>query len=193
MGEKSAQKVIRNIKAQSEVSLAQFIAGFDIEGIGLLMAEKLVAAGYDSLDTLLHASWSDFAQIDGFAEITAKALYHGLRLVEADMRELVDKGFVHIRPSVIAAPEGKNAVAGKSFCFTGELTTMKRADAEKLVRDAGGFVKSSVTKDLDYLVTNDPGSGSEKNRKAHELSINIIDEAQFLAMLGREGNSDRAG
>lgn len=193
MGEKSAQKVIRNIKAQSEVSLAQFIAGFDIEGIGLLMAEKLVAAGYDSLDTLLHASWSDFAQIDGFAEITAKALYHGLRLVEADMRELVDRGFVHIRPPEIAAPEGKSAVAGKSFCFTGELTTMKRAEAEKLVRDAGGFVKSSVTKDLDYLVTNDPGSGSEKNRKAHELSINIIDEAQFLAMLGREGNSDRAG
>ncbi len=192
MGEKSAQKIIRNIKAQRDVSLAQFIAGFDIEGIGVLMAEKLVAAGYDTLDKLLFASWSDFEHIDGFAEITAKALYHGLRLVEADMRELLDKGVVRIRPPMTAASEEKSPVAGKNFCFTGELATMKRAEAEKLVRDAGGFVKSSVTKDLDYLVTNDPTSGSEKNRRAQELSISIIDEAQFLEMLGRKGTV-RAG
>ncbi len=192
MGDKSAQKIIRNIRAQREVSLAQFVAGFDIEGIGVLMAEKLVAAGYDTLDKLLLASWSDFEHIDGFAEITAKALYQGLRLVEADMRELVDKGCVRIRPPMTAASEEKSPVAGKNFCFTGELATMKRAEAEKLVRDAGGFVRSSVTKDLDYLVTNDPTSGSEKNRRAQELSISIIDEAQFLAMLGRK-DSGRAG
>ena len=61
---------------------------------------------------------------------------------------------------------------------------MKRSDAEKLVREMGGIAKSSVTKDLDYLVTNDPSSGSEKNRKAQELSINIIDEKEFLEMIG---------
>ena len=38
------------------------------------------------------------------------------------------------------------ALSGKSFCFTGELVTMKRADAEKLVKENGGTTKSSVTK-----------------------------------------------
>jgi len=186
MGEKSAQKIIRNIKAQSEVSLSQFLAGFDVEGIGMLMADRLIAAGYDTLDKILLAPWSDFADIDGFAEVTAKALYNGLRLVEGDMRELVDKGFVRIQTPKSAVSANASPVAGKNFCFTGELTAMKRSEAEKLVRDNGGFVKSGVTKDLDYLVTNDPASGSEKNRKAQEFSVQIINEAQFLAMLGRE-------
>ena len=60
---------------------------------------------------------------------------------------------------------------------------MKRADAEKLVKENGGSCKSSVTKDLSYLVTNDVSSGSSKNQKAQKLGIPVIDEKQFLALL----------
>ena len=186
MGEKSAQKIIRNVHARNEVSLSDFIAGFDIEGIGVLMADKLIAAGIDTLDKLFAASPSDFEKIDGFAEITARSLYEGLRVVEKDMRELVEQGYVRILPAARSSGEEAAGIAGKSFCFTGELESIKRSEAEKLVRAAGGTVKSSVTKDLDYLVTNDPTSGSEKNRKAQEFSIPVIDERQFLALLGRK-------
>ena len=184
IGRKSAQKILRNIRERNEVSLSQFIAGFDIEGIGLLMAEKLIEAGHDTLDKILAASPADFEKIAGFAEISAKTLYEGLRLVEEDMRKLVDSGYVRIRPPLPKTQRTANPVSGNSFCFTGELRSMKRSEAEKLVREKGGIIKSSVTKDLDYLVTNDPSSGSEKNRKAKELSIKIIDEEQFLEMAG---------
>ena len=184
IGRKSAQKILRNIRERNEVSLSQFLAGFDIEGIGLLMAEKLIEAGYDTLDKILAASPADFEKIAGFAEISAKTLYEGLRLVEEDMRKLVDSGYVRIRPPLPKTQRTANPVSGNSFCFTGELRSMKRSEAEKLVREKGGIIKSSVTKDLDYLVTNDPSSGSEKNRKAKELSIKIIDEEQFLEMAG---------
>jgi len=184
IGRKSAQKILRNIRERNEVSLSKFIAGFDIEGIGLLMAEKLIEAGYDTLDKILAASPADFEKIAGFAEISAKTLYEGLRLVEEDMRKLVDSGYVRIRPPLPKTQRTANPVSGNSFCFTGELRSMKRSEAEKLVREKGGIIKSSVTKDLDYLVTNDPSSGSEKNRKAKELSIKIIDEEQFLEMAG---------
>jgi len=186
MGEKSAQKIIRNVHARNEVSLSDFIAGFDIEGIGVLMADKLVAAGIDTLDKVLAASPLDFEKVDGFAEITARTLHEGLRVVEQDMRELTEQGYVRILPPARRLEQEGAGVAGKSFCFTGELASMKRSDAEKLVRAAGGTVKSSVTRDLDYLVTNDPTSGSEKNRKAQEFSIPVIDETQFLALLGRK-------
>ena len=79
---------------------------------------------------------------------------------------------------------GGGLLAGKSFCFTGELVTMKRADAEQLVKKNGGSIKSSVTKDLSYLVTNDTSSGSSKNVKAAKLGIPVIDEKAFLALLG---------
>ena len=74
-------------------------------------------------------------------------------------------------------------LTGKSFCFTGELVTMKRNDAEALVKKNGGSCKSSVTKDLSYLVTNDTTSGSSKNVKAAKLGIPVITEEEFLALI----------
>ena len=40
-----------------------------------------------------------------------------------------------------------------------------------------------MVKGLSYLVTNDPGSGSSKNKKAKELGVKIIDEKEFLALI----------
>ena len=60
---------------------------------------------------------------------------------------------------------------------------MKRQDAEQLVKQNGGTCKSSVTKDLTYLVTNDTTSGSSKNVKAAALGIPVITEEQFLKLL----------
>ena len=74
-------------------------------------------------------------------------------------------------------------LVGKSFCFTGELHSMKRNDAEALVKANGGTCKSSVTKDLSYLVTNDVSSGSSKNQKAVKFGIPVINEEQFFKML----------
>ena len=62
---------------------------------------------------------------------------------------------------------------------------MKRADAESLVKSLGGTCKSSVTKDLSFLVTNDPGSGSSKNAKAAKYGVKIITEEEFLRMSGK--------
>ena len=62
---------------------------------------------------------------------------------------------------------------------------MKRADAQNMVKEQGGTVKTSVVKGLSYLVTNDTSSGSAKNEKAAKLGIPVIDEKQFLALFGR--------
>jgi DNA ligase (NAD+) len=107
------------------------------------------------------------------------------------MRDLLAQGHIRLRQASLLQSQGENAnpVAGKSFCFTGELVTLKRQEAEKRVRDLGGSSKTSVTKDLDYLVTNEPESGSAKNIKARTLGIAIIDEKGFLALLGQANPS----
>ena len=95
------------------------------------------------------------------------------------MLSLVESGTITIQ----TAQKASQKLAGKSFCFTGELHSMKRAQAEALVKDNGGSCKSSVTKDLTYLVTNDTTSGSSKNQKAASYGIAIIDEEAFLKMV----------
>ncbi|PIE97618.1 MAG: DNA ligase (NAD(+)) LigA [Treponema sp.] len=178
MGQRSAEKVINAINSKTEISLAKFIAGFDIEGIGEVMAEKLIASGYDTLEKLLDASEEELSNVYQFGKILAKTLSENLEILKPEMTELVNSGKLKIKPPVADAP-----LKGLSFCFTGELYTMKRAQAQALVKEKGGAAKSSVVKDLTYLVTNTPESGSSKNKKAQSLNISIITEEEFLKIV----------
>lgn len=172
-----AKKVLASIQSHSHLSLAQFVAGFDIEGIGETMVQKVVDGGYNTLEKILAARAADIETVYGFAEISALNFVEGVLENAKEMRSLVEKKIIVIEES------SGGVLAGKSFCFTGELSTMKRSEAESLVKKSGGTVKSSVTKDLSFLVTNDTKSGSGKNAKAAKFGIPIIDEKEFLSML----------
>ena len=172
-----AKKVFDSIQSHKNMSLATFLAGFDIEDMGETQIQKLIDAGFDTLEKLFNAHIEDFASVYGFAEISARGFKEGL---EENKEEIF-----YLFQNVLSVKQGatQGLLLGKSFCFTGELKTMKRSDAESLVKKAGGSCKSSVTKDLTYLVTNDTTSGSGKNKKATELGIPIINEEEFLAMV----------
>ncbi|MBR1536531.1 MAG: NAD-dependent DNA ligase LigA [Treponema sp.] len=172
-----AKKVYESIQNHRKMSLASFIGGFDIEGIGETMVQKLIDSGFTTLSKFLSATEEEIASVYGFAEITAKTFVQGLAENKEEMLSLTQSG------TILLEEIGGGALTGKSFCFTGELHTMKRADAENLVKKAGGSCKSSVTKDLSYLVTNDTSSGSGKNQKAAKFGIPIINEEEFLKML----------
>ncbi|MGP1587669.1 MAG: NAD-dependent DNA ligase LigA [Treponemataceae bacterium] len=174
-----AKKVIASIKSHTQMDLSTFLAGFDIEGMGEVQMEKLVESGFDTLEKIFNAKKSEIACVNGFADISADCFVQGIKENREEMRFLVESGIIKIKS------KKQGIFAGKSFCFTGELFTMKRQDAELLVKNLGGTVKSSVVRDLSYLVTNDSKSGSSKNKKAQEFGIKIIDEKTFLFLAGK--------
>jgi DNA ligase (NAD+) len=181
MGELSAAKVVRNIRSGKPISLAAFVAGFDIEGLGETLLDLVAASGYDTLEKLRGATEEELAAIYSFGAERAKVLVQGLKETRGVMDAVLASPHVKI-----AAPRQDKTdlpLAGLSFCFTGELSSMKRPDAEAKVKSLGGTSKSSVVKGLSYLVTNTPESGSAKNKKAGGLGVPIIDEKAFLAML----------
>ncbi|MCR4900726.1 MAG: NAD-dependent DNA ligase LigA [Treponema sp.] len=172
-----AEKVYKSIQAHKSMSLPVFIAGFDIEGFGETLAEKLVHSGFNDLEKLLTATEDQIADVYGFAQIMAHTIVTGLAENADEMRSLVNNGIITIESG------GNGKLAGKSFCFTGELITMNRNDAQQLVKANGGMIKTSVTKDLTYLVTNDTSSGSSKNVKAAQFGIPVITEEEFLKLV----------
>ena len=174
-----AQKVYNSIQNHKKMKLSTFLAGFDIEGFGETMAQKLIDAGFNSLEKLLISTEDQIASVHGFAQIMAKIVVEGLNENSQEMKNLVNNKIIEIE----IADEG--ILNGKSFCFTGELHSMNRNDAQSLVKKNGGTIKSSVTKDLNYLVTNDKDSGSSKNQKAVKFGIPIIDEETFLQMINK--------
>jgi DNA ligase (NAD+) len=180
MGEISAAKVLKNLHGKKSLKLSTFLAGLDIDGIGELIAERFVGAGYDTLEKLRAAQPLELAGIFGVGEITSTHFLEGLASLKDEIDELLSVSGIVIETGAAEGP-----LTGKSFCFTGELSSMKRAEAEELVKSLGGKAKASVTKDLSYLVTNEPEGNSSKNQKARELSIPVIGEQEFLALVGR--------
>ena len=193
MGELSAAKVIRNIQAKRELSLSAFVAGFNFEGVGELIMEKVTSAGFDTLEKLRAASVEDMSAIYGLGEITARTIVQGLEECAAEMAKVLAAGVISIAPPphVEEVP-----LKGVSFCFTGELKKLKRNQAEEKVKTLGGSVKSTVVKGLSYLVSNDPESGSAKNKKALALGVRVIDEEVFFAILAgkaRPSGEEKSG
>ena len=180
MGELSAAKVVRHINTKRELSLAAFVAGFDLEGVAETTMDKVAAAGFDTLEKLRAATVEELAEVYGLGSITAGVIAGGMTETAAEMDAVLAAGVISIAPP---PPLEALPFRGLSFCFTGELSSMKRGQAEKQIKALGASVKASVVTDLSYLVTNNPESGSSKNKKARELGVPIIDEEQFLALL----------
>ena len=186
MGDLSAAKVIRHIQTKRELSLAVFIAGFDLEGIAETTMEKVAADGFSTLEKLRSASVEGIAAVHGLGEITAAVIVNGLKETAAEMNAVLSAGVISI---AAPPPEEGQPLRGLSFCFTGELSSMKRNEAKEKIKELGASTKDTVVKDLSYLVTNDPGSNSGKNKKARELGIPVIDEKQFLELIAGPGKA----
>ncbi|TXT47179.1 MAG: ligA [Spirochaetes bacterium] len=181
MGETLSLKLLHNLRKKNEIDMADYIAAFDIDNVGPLVARKLVDGGLDTLEALFNADTERLVAINGIGEIMAITIQNGLKAIRPEMEKVLAKGYVRLRRAISKSP-----LAGKKICFTGELNGMSRAEASALARKGGGVVKNSVTTDLDYLVTDDSSTGSSKNKKAKELGIPILTGPEFLAIARSE-------
>jgi DNA ligase (NAD+) len=74
------------------------------------------------------------------------------------------------------------ALEGKTFVISGVFTHFDRDELKAKIIANGGKVVSSISAKLDYLVAGS-SMGPAKLEKANSLSIPIISEDEFLALL----------
>ncbi|MDR2457809.1 MAG: hypothetical protein LBD41_04945 [Clostridiales Family XIII bacterium] len=173
------QRVIDEINRSRNPSLDLFLAGFDIDGIGRRIWKPIVEElNLKTISDVLSIQAEKLIAIPGIGETRAIIILENIIKLHEELLETE-------KIVGIAAPQKLNTsgpLKGLSFCFTGALNSMKRAEAEALVIAKGGTV-FSVKKGLSMLVTNDTSSNSSKNVKAKELGIKVINENQFLELL----------
>lgn len=177
--EKSIKNLLLSIEASKKCSLAQFIMGLGIRSVGRETAECL-AEQARSLSNLLQMKKEDFLHIEGIGEKTAVILadffHDGENRHEIEL--LLDHGVV---PSQLKEKIKGHLLENKTFVLTGTLASYSRDEASALIKERGGHVTSSVSKNTDYILAGeDPGSKYEKGKK---LGVEILSEEQFKKML----------
>lgn len=179
-GRKSAENLVAQIEASRTRPLDRFLYALGIPEVGERGA-RMLARAFGTLDGVAGATREDLLELDEVGEAMADAVLHWFaeprnRTMLARMR---DAG---VDPAPVAAPAG-GRLEGLTVVFTGKLEALSRDEAKALVEAEGGRAGSSISSKTDLVVAG-PGAGS-KLKKAEELGVDVVDEAEFLARVGR--------
>lgn len=181
-GKKSVDNLINNIEKSKDAEPYKFLYSLGIEHIGRTASRALCQVF--SIEELMDASVDDILKIEGFGEKMALSVINYFKENKEMVKELLKA--INLKDN---STQGENSgLAGITFVVTGELRRFKsRKELQELVESLGGKVSSSVSKKTDYLITNDPDSGSSKNKAAAKLGIPIISEEDFIEMFNIGG------
>jgi len=174
-GERSARNILANLALlRHSLDPITFLASMGIPTLSTSTAEDLWAK-YGSINKILGATIEDICTIKGYSTVSATKIVQGLRFWAPQIQAIL--GQIELQ---IVSSGGR--LAGKSFCFTGEMS-QPRSFFQGLVTKHGGKNDPTVTKTTTYLVCNE-NKGSSKSRKAEQCGVKIINEQQFLDLLG---------
>ncbi len=177
--EKSIQNLLQSIDASRETTLSRFIMGLGVKYVGTETAD-LLAEECGDIDQLLKMKEDDFLKVEGIGEKTAHAVAEFFH--DPDNREEIKRLLAHgVEPKAPKKKISGHPFSGKTFVLTGALAHYTRDEAATLIKERGGKVSGSVSKNTDYvLVGVEPGS---KYDKAKELKITLLSEEQFRKMV----------
>lgn len=181
-GKKSYDKLSSSIEKSRHTVPARILVALGIPGVGVTTAAQIARACENKWTKISSLAYDELISVSGIGEVMARdyeaffADEHNKSVVLDLVSELdIDESYEQVG----------TALSGETFVITGSLEHYKsRTELKKEIEAQGGKVAGSVSKNTSYLVTNNPESGSSKNKAAAELGVKIITEDEIRTMLG---------
>ncbi len=182
---KSVDNLLAAIEAKRAPDPIKFLFGLGIRHTGAGTSKDLVRA-FGSVERIAEIARSDDAvaqlsSVEGVGPVVAEALVDFFH--ESHNREVWDDLLREVSPPPYVSNVRASAVTGKTVVFTGTLETMSRDEAKAQAEGLGAKTAGSVSAKTDLVVAG-PGAGS-KLKKAHDLGIEVIDEASWAELVGK--------
>jgi DNA ligase (NAD+) len=189
---KSVDALIAAIEAKRAPDAARLLFGLGIRHVGSVTARDLMRA-FGTLPRLREVAEAaragdeeaaaELTAIEGIGPAVTQALgdfFHEPHNIEA-----WDDLLRQVSPPPFVVETRASPVTGKTIVFTGSLETVSRDEAKAQAEKLGAKAAGSVSAKTDLLVAG-PGAGS-KLKKAEELGITVMTEAEWLAMVAAAG------
>lgn len=173
--DKKITNLLNAIAASKTPSLERFIASLGIELIGEVAAKKIAQ---HQKQNWRNASYDELISIDGFGENMAKSYLEFMRI----NREKIDELLSFITPKIQTQTPQTSQISNKTFVLTGTLSAPRQSFKER-IEALGGRVSSAISSNTDFLLCGQ-NAGSKLN-KAKELGVEILNEAQFNALIAQ--------
>ena len=124
----------------------------------------------------------ELVDIQGVGEVIARTFVDYFS--DETHRDLFKRLLQEVKLQKEEGEESAQIFENMNFVITGSVEHFaNRREVKEIIESRGGKVTGSVTGKTNYLINNDVQSASSKNKKAKELNVPIISEAQFLEML----------
>lgn len=180
MGKKSSQNLLAQIAASKQNDLSRVIFGLGIRHVGERTAQ-ILAQHFGSMDSLTHATQAELESVFEVGPVVAESIFRFFAQPQ-NQKVIAKLKAAGVNMTAARAVRKSAQLQGKQFVLTGKLPTLSREGAAALIEQQGGRVTASVSQKTDFVLAGeDAGS---KLEKAKELEIPVIDEPEFLKMLG---------
>ncbi len=182
MAQKSAENLVQGVAASKSIPFERVLFALGIRYVGETVAKKL-ARHFKSIEAIARAPLEDLIAVDEIGDKIAESVVaffqdeHNRLLIE----RLAHYG-IQLQLSAEKLANQGDALVGKSFVVSG-VFEISRNDLKKLIEDNGGKVSSAISSKTSYVVAGDK-MGPSKLAKAKALEVPILNEAQFMALLG---------
>jgi len=182
MGAKSARNFIDGVQASRTRDMWRVLYGLGILHVGAGVA-KALGRSFAILDDVFASSVDQLTACEDVGEVIANSVvqWHG----DDRNRKLIErlrKAGVNFKSELYKPKAAAGPLAGKTFVLTGTLPNLKREEAAAKIEALGGKISGSVSKKTDYVVAGE--EAGSKLDKAQKLGVKIIDEKEFLKLVG---------
>ncbi len=180
--EKSASNLIESIGRSRNVPFERVLYALGIRYVGETVAKKL-ARHFTSIDRLRNAGFEALVDADEVGERIAESVLQFFQ--DPKSQALLDK----LESAGLQFSMGRdvqetgNKLEGLTFVISGSFGKHSRDELKQLIEANGGRNAGSISSRTDYLLGGE-GIGPGKLKKVETLNIPIINEDEFLAMIG---------
>ena len=182
--ERSARKIVEGIKASVEVPFERVVFALGIRLVGETSA-KILARHFKNIDALMNATLDQLTQIDGIGEVMAKSVITYFHTPEN--QKIVERlrGYgLQMSLSEEQLASATDILAGKTIVISGVFQKHSRDEYKAMIEQNGGKNTGSISAKTSMVLAGE-NMGPAKLQKAEKLGIRIINEDEFLEMIGQ--------
>ena len=184
--EKSARKVIDGIAKSKEVPFDRVLYALGIRFVGKVVA-KLLARHFKSIDKLQTATLDELLQVEGVGTVIAQSVKTYLTN-EANLKLISRLKVAGVQLELPEQEQLSENLAGKSIVISGTFTHHSRDEYKTLIESHGGKNVSSISKKTTFILAGE-NMGPSKLEKAQKLGVALVNENEFLQLIGEEAKS----